>query len=91
MQGFELVGLGGGGGRVDASDSGSEQHHEQGKERTRRDKGGFDAEPRDEGGDEGRTDADRGEPDHLDDSEDPRENVVRDGALDEREPGDVHE
>ena len=42
-------------------------------------------------GDERRTDADRGEPEHLDDAENPRENLVRNRALNERQPGDVDE
>ena len=48
-------------------------------------------EPRDEHGREGRADSDRREPEHLDDAEDAREHVVGDGALHEREPGDVDE
>ena len=36
-------------------------------------------------------DPDRAEPEHLDDAEHAREHLVRHGALDEREPGDVDE
>ena len=31
------------------------------------------------------------QPEHLDDPEDAREDLVRDGTLDERQPGDVDE
>ena len=48
-------------------------------------------EPRDERRHERCADAHRREPEHLDDTEDACEDVVRDGALNQREPGDVDE
>ena len=42
-------------------------------------------------GTSGRADADRREPEHLDHAEDAGEHVVRNRALNERQPGDVDE
>ena len=87
----ELVGVRRGRRGVDPGDRRTEQDDEDGRKAPAAMSAVFDAEPRDEHGHERGADADRSEPEHLDDAEDTRENVVRDSALNERQPGDVDE
>ena len=84
-------GSGRSGGGVDTRNLPSDENDERRQERPGRDDRTLDAEPRDQHWSRGSADAHRREHEHLDDTKHPGEHLIRNRALNEREPGDVHD